>query len=80
MKHMLFAQGTAGEELYFHQKDAELLDRLRRGFELEAERQRIGDAIGVSRPKHPSEPAGLRLHTRYSNAIAPRPSRTSSMG
>lgn len=47
MKH-IFAKGTAGEELYFHQKEAELFERLRHGFELEAERQRIGDAIGVA--------------------------------
>ena len=48
MKHTLYSKGKTRENAYFHEKDAELIERLRRGFELEAERQRLGEAIGVA--------------------------------
>jgi hypothetical protein len=48
IKPIFSALGPAQENAYFHQKEAELFDHLRREKELEAERQRIAEEIGMA--------------------------------
>jgi hypothetical protein len=48
IKHLFSALGPAQESAYFHQKESELLDHLRREKGLEAERQQIAEEIGMA--------------------------------
>ncbi len=48
MNHIFSPWGPAQETAYFRRKEAELLDHLRLERELEAERQRIAEAIGAA--------------------------------